>query len=81
MGFGCCILGHKGLGVDFLPGAPASGHSELKWSGNPMKAQNLSILQCLLLCRKPFPRPPGFASFLGAGGRLGFWALDLGFCV
>ena len=45
----------------------------------PTKAQHLSILQCLLLFRRPCPRPPGFARFTGAGSRLGFEILGFGF--
>ena len=47
----------------------------------PTKAQHLSILQCLLLFRRPCPRPPGFARFTGAGSRLGFGILGFGFRI
>ena len=47
--------------------------------GEPTKAHNLSILQRQLLCRRPFPRPPGSILGLGSGFGLGFRILFLSF--
>ena len=59
----------------------------------PTRAQNLWILQCQLLFRRPFPGPLGFSGFPAAGDRLGFrifgfgvlgfgfWILDFGFWI
>ena len=84
LGFRILVVGFWILGFGF------SGRWEqLTEEGrNPTNAQSLSILQCPLLFRRPFPRPLGFSGFLAAGDRLGFrifgfglWVLGFGFWV
>ena len=73
-------MGHKGLGVEFLPGTPASGHCELKWR-EPHESPKFVDFAIPAPLPKAISKASGFAGFTGAGDRLPFRILDLGFWV